>query len=387
MRTLRLGFIGGSITSAVGYAHYAACRMDGRFALAAGCFSRDATTNAATAEAYGLSPHDLYADWPALLQRERGRLDGVVVLTPTPSHAEIVAACVSAGMPVICEKALGCSSDEVATLLEIGNAQRGFLAVTFNYSGYPMVREMRRVIASGELGRVVQIHADMPQEGFIRRIGAAPAASPQAWRLADGRVPTLSLDLGVHLHQLVHYVTGLKPLEVMATEDRFGCFDVVDNVFATARYERGAVARYWLSKSALGHRNGLSLCIYGEAAAIEWLQSEPEVLTISYADGRREIRDRAAFAPVAAEARYARFKAGHPAGYVEAFANLYADIADALVQYKTKGAWRSDEVFGAELALEGLHFLEAITDSAVARSWRAVPGQRSQGLDDARSAA
>lgn len=387
-RPLRAAFIGGSTASAVGYAHYAAIRMDGRFDLWAGCFSRDNEINSATGAHYGVHSRRIYADWRAMLCAEARNIDVAVILTPTPSHAEIVTDCIQTGVPVICEKALAGNSTEAKALLDLTQRERGFLAVTFNYSGYPMVRELRALIRSGKLGRIIQIHAEMPQEGFIRRNGSEPAAKPQAWRLADGRAPTLHLDLAVHLHHLIYYLTDLKPQDVTAMQDSFGCFrSVADNAIALARYESGAAAQFWFSKSALGHRNGLRLRIYGENASAEWVQSEPETLLISHADGRREVRDRAAHASVANAARYGRFKPGHPAGYIEGFANLYADLADALTQHKAEGAWRSDEVFGAELALEGLHFVEAMTDAAASQSWLRVPGQHYQTQFAARKAA
>jgi predicted dehydrogenase len=385
---LRAAFIGGSLQSAVGYAHYAATRMDGRFTIAAGCFSRNAEINAATGRDYGVPSRRVHDDWRALLKQEAKYIDTMIVLTPTPTHAEIVSECLEAGVPVICEKALATTSDEAADLLNLTTKLRGFLAVTFNYSGYPMMRELRALIQSGALGRITQIHAEMPQEGFARRNGGKPAASPQAWRLEDGRVPTLHLDLAAHLHHLVYYATGLKPLEVSALQDNFGCFDgVADNVIAAVRYEQGAAANFWFSKSALGHRNGLRLRIYGERASVEWFQAEPETLHINHADGRREIRDRGALTNVASEARYTRFKSGHPAGYVEAFANLYADIADAVLAHKAGQPFTSREVFGAELALEGLHFMEAMADAAKSRSVRRVLGQNFQAPQKARAAA
>jgi predicted dehydrogenase len=373
---LRAAFIGGSIQSAVGYAHYAAARMDGRFDIVAGCFSRSPATNRATADAYGVDAKRLYPDWRLLVQAEAHDIDAAIILTPTPAHIESVTACLNAGIPAICEKALTSSAEDAESLLELQQAANGFLAVTFNYSGYPMVRELRGMIEGGALGRILHIEGEMPQEGFIRRNGEAPAATPQSWRLQDGRIPTLHLDLGVHLHHLVYYLTRLKPLEVSATLDSFGCFDTVaDTASALARYEDGAVAHFWFSKAALGHRNGLRLRLYGDRASAEWTQSEPEILHLCYADGRREILDRGGDAPIARAARYTRFKAGHPAGYIEAFANLYADMSDALRAHRAGQAPTSEEVFGAGFAAEGLHFMQAMTDAAQTRSWLPVPGQ------------
>jgi predicted dehydrogenase len=130
----------------------------------------------------------------------------------------------------------------------------------------------------------------------------------------------------------------------------------------------------WFSKSALGHRNGLRLRIYGSKASTEWYQACPEELVLSYADGRREIMDRASSVDVANMRRYNRFKAGHPAGFIEAFANLYSDIADCLRQYRATGQWTSENVFSAELALEGLQLIEAMVKSTDKKAWQAVCG-------------
>ena len=149
----------------------------------------------------------------------------------------------------------------------------------------------------------------------------------------------------------------------------------------------GAAASFWFTKSALGRRNGLKLRLFGTKASAEWLQSEPEELLLAHADGRRELLDRASAVRVANAPRYARFKAGHPAGFIEAFANLYVDIAGALREHRAEGAWSSPEVFGPELALEGLHFVETLTEAARRKMWLAPPGQDYQRAARVRRAA
>ena len=161
----RIGFIGGALNSAVGYTHFNASRLDGHFKVEAGCFSRKTDQNEQTALTYGVPPERVYSTWQSLLEKERATLDAIVILTPTPSHAEIVIAALEAGYPVICEKALGVSSEECRAINHAVKMQNGFLAVTYNYSGYPMVRELRRMIAEGRLGKIPQIHIEMPQEG------------------------------------------------------------------------------------------------------------------------------------------------------------------------------------------------------------------------------
>ncbi|MEJ2619694.1 MAG: Gfo/Idh/MocA family oxidoreductase [Candidatus Thiodiazotropha sp.] len=369
---LTLGFIGGALDSAVGYTHFAACRMDNQWKLVAGAFSQNTEINLDTAKTYGVSGERVYSDWQEMLAKEKNRLDAVAILTPTPSHYQIVSECLTQGIPVICEKALATSSAEIEIILETRNAQNGFLAITYNYSGYPMVRELRALIQSGALGEILHFQAEMPQEGYRRVDSQGNKPHPQEWRLHDGKVPTLYLDLAVHLHQLIHYLTEQHPLEVTADQSTGGWFNVIDNVNCLCKYTKNIHGQMWFSKSALGHRNGLRIRIYGSHASAEWFQSNPEELLVSFADGRRQILDRGIDTQVAGLPRYSRFKAGHPTGFIEAFANLYTDIAQSLQQYKLTNRWQSQEVFSAELALEGMKLLEAMVESASRGQWTAV---------------
>ncbi len=374
---LPLGFIGGALDSAVGYAHFAACKMDKQFSLVAGCLSVDAAMNRDSAEVYGLDPERMYDSWQEMIEAEAGKLAAVVVLTPTPSHHEIVTACINAGFPVISEKALATNSADAAAIVNTCERASGFLAVTYNYSGYPMVREFRHLIEQDVLGDILHFQVEMPQEGFIRVDAQGNKPVPQAWRLADGSIPTIHLDLATHLHHLVYYLTREKAVEVIANQQSYGWFsDIRDNVDCMCEYTNGLRGHAWFSKSALGYRNGLRLRIFGSEAAVEWMQMNPEELTISFKDGRRQILDRAdADMEISPMPRYNRFKAGHPAGFVEAFANLYVDIADCLNQYRENGAWESEEVFSGSLALEGLQMFEAMVRSTISRKWEAIQPQ------------
>jgi predicted dehydrogenase len=371
-----LGFVGGAPNSAAGYAHYAATRVDGLWVLQAGVFSTHPEHNEKASRIYGVDKQRTYASLDELLEHEAGRLDAIALLTPTPLHFEMVSTCLRAGVPVICEKALALTSEEAHEIQRLCDERGGFLAVIYNYSGYPMVRELRRMIRDGELGEILHFQAEMPQEGFLRTDGKGNKPQPQAWRLTDGSVPTIHLDLAVHLHELIHYLTGLKPIKVVADQASRGWFDVVDNVTCLARYTENVQGQFWFSKCALGHRNGLRLRIYGSKASAEWYQMNPEEVVISYGDGRRQILDRASNVSEASAERYTRFKAGHPAGFIEALGNLYTDIHKALAQYKETGRQESQEVFGASLATEGLAFLEAIVESHSTSGWIALETNR-----------
>ena len=371
-RTLKLGVVGGAPTSAAGYAHYVAARMDGLWQVEAGAFSRKADTNRTAADTYGVAANRVYDSLEDLLAKECGAIDAVSILTPTPDHHGMVKACLEKGMPVICEKALAMTSAEARELQDLCSKRSAFLAVIYNYSGYPMVRELRAMIRDGVLGEILHFQAEMPQEGFLRTDDKGNKPVPQDWRQKDGPVPTLHLDLAVHLHELIYYLTGEKPREVVADQASRGWFPVIDNVSCLARYSNDVQGQLWFSKCALGHRNGLRLRIYGSKASAEWYQLNPEELLVSFADGRRQILDRASGAKVASLPRYNRFKSGHPAGFNEALAHLYFDIHAALTAYKATKQQQSDEVFGAELAIEGLEFLEAVVRSCRTRLWEQV---------------
>lgn len=368
---LTVGFLGGGVNSAVGRAHRAAIELDGCFELVAGAFSRDAAINRNTAHEYGVPEERTHSDLETMLRAEAGRLDAVVILTPTDCHIKHVLPCLEAGVPIICEKALASSPSESQAIREAVERHNGFLAVTYNYTGYPILRELRRMIRSGQLGRIEQIHIEMPQEGFSRRDAAGSPVKPQAWRLRDGDVPTVSLDLGTHVHSIVGFLTGEHPVELISVCENFGNFKhIVTNVVCTAKYSSDLLCNIWYGKTALGYRNGLRVRVFGEKGAAEWFQQDSEYLSLADNHGRKMTLDRASpEIELASEYRYTRFKAGHPSGFIEAFANYYADVADALRAYLDGRSIDDSYVLGVDVAHEGLQMLKAMSISASSRNW------------------
>jgi predicted dehydrogenase len=230
-----------------------------------------------------------------------------------------------------------------------------------------MVRELRRMISEGRFGSLQQIQIEMPQEGFLR-----VNANPQDWRRKDYAVPTVSLDLGVHVHHLVDFLSGgLKPISLVGEQASYGQLPgIVDNVYCIARYENDLRVQAWWGKTALGHRNGLRVRVYGEKASAEWYQMDPEVLRWADNDGHHYLLDRGSGeAKTAQEPRYNRFKPGHPSGFIEAFANLYADVASDIRQFQRIGRSTSPYVCGVENAPEGIRIMDLISVSSRTRSW------------------
>jgi predicted dehydrogenase len=371
---LKLGFIGGAIDSAVGETHKISSQMDECWELKAGCFSTHAESNFKTGHAWGVDKERIYPSYTEMLKAEKKHLDAIAILTPTPSHADIVIAALEYGYPVVCEKALATSYAEVKNIIRAVKKYKGYLAVTYNYTGYPMVRELQSIIQSGRLGRLQQIHIEMPQEGFLRVDKNGNRTEPQAWRLSDREVPTISLDLGVHLHQMIGFLCGEHPIELVAINNKFGLFEgIVDNTMCIARYSGGIDCQIWFGKTALGNSNGLKVKLYGEKGSAEWYQMQPESLIIHDNKGRKNTLERSSVDLILAnDDRYNRFKAGHPAGFIEAFANLYYDIANDVRQFRLNNRSISPWVFGADVALEGLEMLELIEQSAKDKEWKTM---------------
>jgi predicted dehydrogenase len=316
-----------------------------------------------------------YNSLDQLLAKEAHHIDVVIVLTPQELHAEHVIALLDAGCPVICEKALATSVTACDSIRHRLHSTGGFLAVTYNYTGYPMLRELKQMVADGKLGRVQQIHIEMPQEGFAKVDAVGQPIVPQEWRLRDGVVPTLSLDLGVHVDIIARFLTEQKPEAVVGMTSSLGNFrEVSDNIGCLVRYSGGMQGIVWYGKTALGYRNGLRVRIFGTNGGAEWVQENPEILSLADKIGNRYIIDRGSPGiQISTDKRYQRFKVGHPAGFLEAFANYYADVADALEEFLATGdSLLRGYVFGADESVEGLRFLEAVARSSENGRWESV---------------
>ena len=372
-RPLRLAFLGGGINSAVGRCHQVASRLDNRWELVSGAFSRDPEINEATGTIWGLSNKRIYKGLESFLEGEKDQVDAVAVLTPTPQHFEHISALIEAGFDVISEKALANTSAEGDALHNLAQKSERFLGVTMNYSGYPMVRELRRMIRDEELGAILAVQIEMPQEGFLRKDSSGRQVLPQDWRQQDGPVPTVSLDLGTHTHHLLTFLLGEEPVRVVGTQAHHGDVPyVADYVSCLAKMPNETDVTMWFGKCSLGNRNGLAVRIYGDKASAQWIQKNPEELLLASPIGQITIVDRASPGIIEASAnRYQRFKAGHPAGFIEAFSNLYWDLADDLIASR-EGSEKSGFTADAKQATRGLHMLEAIVRSSVTGKWQEI---------------
>ena len=374
IKKLNVAFIGGGISSVVGPAHYSAINIDNNFELVAGVFSRDSATNLGSGKYFRVHRERVYDNIDSLLINEKNNIDAVIILTPTDQHLNNVSTALNNNIPVICEKSLALSVDEAIRLKSLANKNNGFLAVIYNYLGYPIIRELRNFIKNGTLGIIRHIQIEMPLENYALFDNLGNPVGAQEWRLKDGAIPTISLDLGVHLHMLVKYLTNEQPLKVIAKSSSLGNHSsVIDNVNCIIEYTNGLTCNMWFSKIALGNRNGMKIRLYGDVSSAEWVQEKPEVIHMADNNGKRWVLDRGnPGIAVANQNRYTRFKVGHPGGFIEAFANYYNDIAECLANYKNTGIVGTEDCFGVNEAIEGLRLFEAVQRSSESLSWEDV---------------
>jgi len=371
VKPLKLAFIGGGINSAVGYVHFASSQLDKRFEVVAGAFSRNKKDNIATAKYWNIEEDRAYVDWLEMLKVEKSNVDAVVVLTPTPDHIQMLKKLMELNMPTICEKSLVMGLDEINQLRMSMSNNQHFLAVTFNYSGYAMIRELKTLIDKNKLGTIQKIHLEMPQEGFRRPPAIAGKVSlPQSWRLTDGEIPTICLDLGVHLHHLSSFLLGVEPLQTLAEFTNHSTYQgLIDDIQMLIKYPKNIKGSMWMSKTAIGNRNGLKVRVFGDEGSATWFQLNPDELRLSYANGKQEILDRGSNLCLANEFRYNRMKPGHPSGFIEGFANLYSDIHQELSSYLQSNSSHNAYVYALEHAENGLKLFTAAKKSWEKGHW------------------
>lgn len=361
--------IGGGSNSAVGYAHFSAINLSNKFEIITGVFSRHTEINKNTAETYGISSSKLYEDYKVMLEKEKNNIEAVIVLTPSNQHAEQVIYAMKLGIPVVCEKSLTINSKEIKKIKAL--AKKNFLSVVYNYVCYPMMKELKEMVNRGDFGKIIQVQAEMQQEGFLRLKNGAPM-KPQDWRLLDRDVPVISLDLGVHIYSIIKTLTRETPIEVTGTENNFGNFGgIIDDVNCLVKYSGGMVCNMWFSKTALGSRNGLRIRVYGTKKSAEWYQAEPEQLKMADNSGKVYTLDRSSEGSIVSNAsRYNRFKVGHPSGYIEALANFYEDVYIDLENFENGVPDRN--TFGINESEECIKLFEAISRSSKQLSWTKI---------------
>ena len=335
-RKVRLGMVGGGQGSNIGETHRYAARLDDRYTLVTGVFASDAGRSRDFAATLGIIPERRYGSWQEMAEQEAQREDGlevVSIMTPNNSHYAIAKAFLEQGIDVICDKPLTTDLEQALELMRLVRQTGLVFGVTYCYSGYPMVRQAREMVRSGELGdiRLVQVeHAS----GWASTLLEAEGHKQAVWRTTPSIAGKSSVvgDLGTHAHHLARFISGLEITEVSAElASIVPGRQVDDNAHIMLRFNNGAKGMMWASMVAAGHLHGLRIRVYGEKGSLEWVQEQPNELILRPADGPHQILSSGSGWLSPAARRTSRLWPGHPEGYLEAFANLYSDIADAVL--------------------------------------------------------
>jgi predicted dehydrogenase len=374
-RRLRMGMVGGGPGAFIGPVHRIAAELDGKIELVAGAFSQSAERSREAGESYRIDPDRAYANYQEMLDKERkrpDRIDFVAIVTPNHLHLPVAVAALAAGFPVMSDKPATATYAE-ALALEQAVAQSGLpYGLTHTYAGYALVRDARSMCSSGALGPIRKIAVEYLQ-GWLSCPIEKAGQKQASWR-SD---PALSGpggcigDIGVHAFHLVEYVTGLQVEGLNAT-----LLSVVpgrlvdDDCTALLRFDNGATGSLLTSQIAAGEGNGLRLRVYGEKGSIDWKQEDPNRLRVKWLNGPEEIRH-AAGGYLSEDARaVTRLPGGHPEGYLEAFAVLYREFADALVGWQQgQSAMLPATLPGIRAGVRGMRFIHRAIESSRRESW------------------
>ncbi|MEO0821655.1 MAG: Gfo/Idh/MocA family oxidoreductase [Pseudomonadota bacterium] len=373
---IRLGMVGGGQGAFIGAVHRIAARLDGHFTLTAGALAATPEKAQASGAALGLAPDRIYDDYTAMARRE-GRLkegiEAVAIVTPNHLHAPVARAFLARGIHVICDKPMTASLADAKRLATAAAKFGALFVLTHNYSAYPMVRQARAMVAAGALGRIRVIQVEYAQDwlsGPLEQTGQKQAG----WRTDPARSGGGGAigDIGTHAFQLASFVTGLAPEAILADlTAQVPGRRVDDNAQVLLRYPEGARGMLWASQVAPGNENALRLRVYGDRGGLDWAQEMPERLWHAPLGEAPRLLTRGGPAMGAEAARLARIPPGHPEGYLEGFANIYAEAA-ALIRAHRAGTSPDPAVTAPGLAdgLAGMAFVDAcLRSSARGGTW------------------
>ena len=371
-RRLRLGMVGGGEGAFIGAVHRIAARLDDHFQLVAGAFSADAQRAVRSGAALGVDPQRVYASFEQMAQAEHRRadpIDAVAIVTPNHLHVPVATAFLRQGFHVICDKPLASNLADALSLRELARSSGKLFCLTHNYTGYPLVRHARAMVAAGALGELRLVQVEYPQEWLTEPIEQQGQKQAE-WRTDPARSGAGGClgDIGTHAYQLASYVTGLTLDQLCADLTAFvPGRRLDDNVNMLLRWQGGARGMLWASQVAPGHENGLRLRVYGTRGGIEWVQAEPNTLIHSPLGEPRRLVTRGSPAAHASAARVTRIPSGHPEGYLEGFANLYSEAALAIRALDAGRALPPEVDFpGLDDGIKGMAFIEAAVQSAAA---------------------
>ncbi len=363
---IRLGMVGGGRGAFIGAVHRIAARIDDQYELVAGAFSSDPDRSAASAADLGVArSYGSFAEMAAREARRKDGIEAVAIVTPNHMHAPVALEFLKRGIHVICDKPLTATLPEAKKLARAAEASGVIFALTHNYTGYPMIRQAKAMVDAGELGDLRLVQVEYAQDWLAHEVEGSKQAD---WRTDPARSGAggSTGDIGTHAFNLANFVSGLTLAELAADLQSFvPGRRVDDNAHVLMRYTSGARGMLWCSQVASGQENGLRLRIYGTKAGIEWEQENPNYLWVTPFGAPRYRLTRGGAGTGEAAARVSRIPPGHPEGYLEGFANIYAEAARAITARRDGSDLDAAVTFpGLKEGLEGVAFVDACVRSS-----------------------
>ncbi|MGZ9722385.1 Gfo/Idh/MocA family protein [Rhizobium miluonense] len=372
---IRLGMVGGGAGAFIGAVHRIAARIDDQFDLIAGALSSSPEKALASGRDLGLDPTRTYSSYRDMAIREaklKNGIEAVSIVTPNHVHYDAAKEFLRRGIHVICDKPLTSNLADAKKLKKVADESGALFILTHNYTGYPMVRQAREMIANGELGDIRIVQAEYPQDWLTENIEQS-GQKQAAWRTdpAQSGAGGSTGDIGTHAYNLASFVTGLELDSLAADLDSFvEGRRLDDNGHVLLRFrakgkEKPAKGMLWCSQVAPGHENGLKLRVYGTKGGIEWTQADPNYLWYTPFGEQKRLITRNGAGSGAAAARVSRIPAGHPEGYLEAFATIYTEAARAINARKKGVAIDPAVVYPTvDDGVKGVAFVEACVASS-----------------------
>jgi predicted dehydrogenase len=380
---IRLGMVGGGKDAFIGGVHRIAARIDDQFELIAGALSSTPEKAIESGKALGLADNRTYSSFKEMASREARRKDGieaVSIVTPNHVHFEAAREFLKRGIHVICDKPLTSTLSDAKKLAKLAHESDALFILTHNYTGYPMIRQAREMVENGDLGNIRVVQAEYAQDWLTEE--AEASGSKQAeWRVDPARSGAGGSigDIGTHAFNLLSFVTGLECEGLAADLHAFGKGRRLDdNAHIMLRFRGGAKGMLWSSQVAPGNENGLRLRVYGDKGGLEWAQEDPNYLWFTPFGEPKRLITRGGAGSGAAAGRVSRIPPGHPEGYLEGFATIYAEAARAILARRSGSKVPADVVYPTvDDGLLGVAFIDACVRSAKRNSaWVELAGAR-----------
>ncbi len=380
-QSIRLGMVGGGRDAFIGAVHRMAARLDGRFELIAGALSSTPEKSLASGRDLGLADDRNYPSWRAMVEGESRlpadrRIQGVSIVTPNDTHFEIARAFADAGFNVILDKPMVHSTEQARELARVVRSRGVVFCVTYNYTGYPMVRQAREMVRAGELGTIRKVIVEYNQ-GWLASALETTGQKQAGWRTDPARSGLGGAvgDIGTHAENLLSTITGLTIESLCADLTTFiPGRRLDDDASVLLRLKGGAKGILTASQVCIGCENDLRIRLWGDRGGLEWRQEEPNSLIHSPATGPQRILRRGNDYLTPAAKSGTRLPSGHPEAFIEAFANIYSGVADAITA-RASGTSATTPAFpGVIEGARGVAFIEAVVESSGSGGvWKTLP--------------